>query len=99
MQFILHENKELQEIPKDKCKPVEYPISTGWKMLLKYLCVWMERKTTGSVTMADWWLTWTGKDKGSFFQAYGKKTPTGTVFEYKYYISQLPGEKAVETGI
>ena len=26
MQFILDENKELQEIPKDKCKPVEYPI-------------------------------------------------------------------------
>lgn len=26
MQFILDENGELQEIPKDKCKPVEYPI-------------------------------------------------------------------------
>lgn len=26
MQFILDENRELQEIPKDKCKPVEYPI-------------------------------------------------------------------------
>ena len=26
MQFILDENKELKEIPKDKCKPVEYPI-------------------------------------------------------------------------
>ena len=26
MQFILEENKELQEISKDKCRPVEYPI-------------------------------------------------------------------------
>lgn len=26
MQYILDKNKELQEIPKDKCKPVEYPI-------------------------------------------------------------------------
>lgn len=26
MQLILDENRELQEIPKDKCKPVEYPI-------------------------------------------------------------------------
>lgn len=26
MQFILDENRELQEIPKAKCKPVEYPI-------------------------------------------------------------------------
>lgn len=26
MQFILDENGELQEMPKDKCKPVEYPI-------------------------------------------------------------------------
>lgn len=26
MQFILDENGELQEISKDKCKPVEYPI-------------------------------------------------------------------------
>ena len=26
MQYILDENKELQEIPKDKCKPVEHPI-------------------------------------------------------------------------
>lgn len=26
MQFILDENRELQEISKDKCKPVEYPI-------------------------------------------------------------------------
>ena len=26
MQFILDENKELQEIPKDNCKPVEHPI-------------------------------------------------------------------------
>lgn len=26
MQFILDENKELQEISKDKCRPVEYPI-------------------------------------------------------------------------
>ncbi len=26
MQYILDENRELQEIPKDKCKPVEYPI-------------------------------------------------------------------------
>ncbi len=26
MQFILDENGELTEIPKDKCKPVEYPI-------------------------------------------------------------------------
>ena len=26
MQFILDENGELAEIPKDKCKPVEYPI-------------------------------------------------------------------------
>ena len=26
MQFILDENKELQEIPKDKCRTVEYPI-------------------------------------------------------------------------
>lgn len=26
IQFILDENKELQEISKDKCKPVEYPI-------------------------------------------------------------------------
>lgn len=26
MQFILDEIGELQEIPKDKCKPVEYPI-------------------------------------------------------------------------
>lgn len=26
IQFILDENKELQEIPKDKCRPVEYPI-------------------------------------------------------------------------
>lgn len=26
MQFILDENRELQEIPKDKCKPVEYSI-------------------------------------------------------------------------
>ena len=26
MQYILDENKELQEIPKDKCKPIEYPI-------------------------------------------------------------------------
>lgn len=27
MQFILDENGELQEIPKDKCKPVEHPIN------------------------------------------------------------------------
>jgi len=26
MQYVLDENGELQEIPKDKCKPVEYPI-------------------------------------------------------------------------
>ena len=26
MQFILDENGELQEIPKDECRPVEYPI-------------------------------------------------------------------------
>ena len=26
IQFILDENSELQEIPKDKCKPVEHPI-------------------------------------------------------------------------
>lgn len=26
MQFILDENRELQEISKDKCKVVEYPI-------------------------------------------------------------------------
>lgn len=26
MQFILDENKELEETPKDQCKPVEYPI-------------------------------------------------------------------------
>ena len=25
-QYILDENRELVEIPKDKCKPVEYPI-------------------------------------------------------------------------
>jgi len=26
MQFILDEKNELQEIPKNKCRPVEYPI-------------------------------------------------------------------------
>ena len=29
LQFILDENGDLQQIPKDQCRPVEYPISTG----------------------------------------------------------------------
>ena len=68
MQFILDENKELQEIPKDKCKPVEYPIRYRLKNAFEVFV-----RVDGT---ENYWISNYGrcvnnlnrKDKGTFFK-------------------------------
>lgn len=86
MQFILDENKELKEMPKDQCKLVEYPIKYRLKNAFEVFV-----RVDGT---ENYWISNYGrcvnnlnrKDKGTFFKHKEGKCNC-TVFETEYYIT------------
>lgn len=92
MQFILDENKELKEIPKDQCKPVEYPIRYRLKNAFEVFV-----RVDGT---ENYWISNYGrcvnnlnrKDKNIFFKHKEGKCNC-TVFETEYYIVSCPMKK------
>ncbi len=89
MQFVLDENSELQEIPKDKCKPVEYPIKYKLKNAFE---VFVRVEDTD-----NYWISNYGrcvnnlnrKDKNTFYEhKEGKRHYT--IFEIEREIMSYP---------
>ncbi len=86
MQFILDGDKELKEVPRDKCKPVEYPIRYKLKNAFEVFV-----RVDGT---ENYWISNYGrcvnnlnrKDKGTFFKHKEGKCNC-TVFETEYYIT------------
>ena len=89
MQFILDENKELAEIPKEKCRPVEYPIKCRVKNAFEVFV-----RVDGT---ENYWISNYGrcvnnlnrKDKNTFYRHKQGKVHL-TVFEIEYYIVSYP---------
>ena len=53
VQYILNENKELVEISKDLCKPVEFPISYRLSSAFEVFVGLKAQKIIGFPTMVD----------------------------------------------
>ena len=95
MQFILDENKELQEISKDKCKPVEYPIKYKLKNAFEVFV-----RVDGT---ENYWISNYGrcvnnlnhKDKNTFYEHKQGKCHY-TVFEIEY--DQVKNKRGQLTG-
>ncbi|MBD5497482.1 MAG: hypothetical protein HDR11_06920 [Lachnospiraceae bacterium] len=95
MQFILDENKELQEIPKDKCRPVEYPIKYKLKNAFEVFV-----RVDGT---ENYWISNYGrcvnnlnrKDKNTFYEHKQGKCHY-TVFEIERY--PVKNKKGKSTG-
>lgn len=98
MQFVLDENSELQEIPKDKCKPVEYPIKYKLKNAFE---VFVRVEDT-----ENYWISNYGrcvnnlnrKDKNTFYEhKEGKRHYT--IFEIEREIMSYPIKSKCKTKI
>lgn len=95
MQFILDENKELQEISKDKCRPVEYPIKYKLKNAFEVFV-----RVDGT---ENYWISNYGrcvnnlnrKDKNTFYEHKQGKCHY-TVFEIERY--SVKNKKGKPTG-
>ena len=95
MQFILDENKELREISKDKCRPVEYPIKYKLKNAFE---VFVRVDST-----ENYWISNYGrcvnnlnrKDKNTFYEHKQGKCHY-TVFEIERY--PIKNKKGKPTG-
>ena len=95
MQFILDENRELQEIPKDKCRPVEYPIKYKLKNAFEVFV-----RVDGT---ENYWISNYGrcvnnlnhKDKNIFYEHKQGKCHY-TVFEIEY--DQVKNKRGQLTG-
>ncbi len=95
MQFILDENRELQEISKDKCKPVEYPIKYKLKNAFEVFV-----RVDGT---ENYWISNYGrcvnnlnhKDKNTFYEHKQGKCHY-TVFEIEY--DQVKNKRGQLTG-
>lgn len=92
MQFILDENGELQEIPKDECRPVEYPIKYKLKNAFEVFV-----RVDGT---ENYWISNYGrcvnnlnrKDKNTFYKHKEGKCHY-TVFEINNQIVSYPAIK------
>lgn len=98
MQFVLDENSELQEIPKDKCKPVEYLIKYKLKNAFE---VFVRVEDT-----ENYWISNYGrcvnnlnrKDKNTFYEhKEGKRHYT--IFEIEREIMSYPIKSKCKTKI
>lgn len=95
MQFILDENRELQEISKDKCRPIEYPIKYKLKNAFE---VFVRVDST-----ENYWVSNYGrcvnnlnhKDKNTFYEHKQGKCHY-TVFEIEY--DQVKNKRGQLTG-
>ena len=93
IQFILDENKELQEIQKEKCKPVKYPIRYKLKNAFEVFV-----RVDGT---KNYWISNYGrcvnnlnhKDKNTFYEHKQGKCHY-TVFEIEKHIVSYPAIKS-----
>ena len=98
MRFILDENKELKEIPKDKCRPVEYPIKYRLKNAFEVFV-----RVDGT---ENYWISNYGrcvnnlnrKDKSTFFK-HKEGNCHYTLFEVEYYILSYHARKLKKGGV
>lgn len=89
MQYILNEQGKLTEIPKDKCKPVEYPIKYKLKNAFE---VFVRVEGTENYWISNYGRTVNNlnhKDKTTFYEHKQGKCHL-TVFEIEKYIVSCP---------
>lgn len=92
MQFILDENKELKEIPKDQCKTVKFPIKYQLNNAFE---VFVRVKDT-----ENYWISNYGRCVSNFnrngkniFYKHKEGKCHYTIFEIQYYITSCPTRK------